>query len=202
MAGRLIQPDGEGGELKSGDGLPQVLPLQMVGHQPAGDGLVDQIEGPLIHRLAGDGNGLPGGLAWGLQPDPPVQGLAALAAAGEGGHMVEMGGIPDHQIALTGQEGVQGPVSAALGVGEDLHQQKGAGLAAHPGPDGDQSGGVGLRIRIGEGLSAQGVQGELISRLAALKGGRRRARGEQTEQQGSGEKSGQDLFHGKQESFL
>ena len=116
--------------------------------------------------------------------------------------MVEMGGIPDHQVALTGQEGVQGPVAAALGVGEDLHQQEGAGLAAHPGPDGDQGGGVGLRIRIGEGLSAQGVQGELISRLAALKGGGRRSRSEQGAQQNARENPGQDLFHGKQESFL
>ena len=116
--------------------------------------------------------------------------------------MVQVGGIPDHQVALTGQEGVQGPVAAALGVGEDLHQQKGAGLAAHPGPDGDQGGGVGLRIRIGEGLSAQGVQGELISRLAALKGGGRRACGEQSAQQRSGEKPDNGFFHGRQKSFL
>ena len=50
--------------------------------------------------------------------------------------------------------------------------------------------------------SAQGVQGELISCLAALKGGGRRSRSEQGAQHNARENPGQDLFHGKQELSL
>lgn len=114
------------------------------------------------------------------------------------GSMVEMVvdvvPVPDGELALSGEHGVQVPVLLRLVVEEHLHQQQPVSAALDGGPHRDQGGGVGLGGGVGEGLCAQGVLGELVDGLVALKGGGRRFGDQQTGQECGGEQEGEKVF--------
>ena len=97
----------------------------MGGEEVLGDGLVDQIGRPVVHRLSGDGDGLDFAGALSLDPDAPVKdGVGSELRGIHGGGCVDVVPVPDGELALSGEHGVQVPVLLRLVVEEHLHQQQ------------------------------------------------------------------------------
>lgn len=167
----------------------------MGGEEVFGDGFVDQVCRPVVHRLPGDGDGLDLAGALSLDPDAPIQGGIGLSSVGiHGRDVIDVVPVPDGELALSGEHGVQAPVLLGLLVEEHLHQQQPVPFALDGGPHGDQGGGVGLSGGVGERLRAQRILGELVDGLVALKGGGRRSGGQQSGQEHGGEQDGETFF--------